>query len=236
MKFARIGKLTLILTMIAALLLVLPAQAQDTPPANTITVTGQGTASAAPDSASVILGVEFVNADLTTAFQQTGQAMGNIITTLQNLGIAAADIRTTGINVTPQDQIDAQGNLVGRAYRVSNSAQVTIKDLNLLETVLSSAVSAGANTVSDLNFAYRRSSRIESNARGLAIEDAKTRAEQIAAALGVTLGAPIRAHEISVSSPVPVFTRAGLDDSGQPVSPGMISSTVSVQVTYSIGG
>lgn len=236
MKFARMGKLTLILTMISALLLVLPAQAQDsTPPANTITVIGESTFSGAANVATVAIGVEFVNGDLATAFQQTGQAMGNIIATLQNLGIAAADIQTIGVNVTPQDQLDASGNPVGRTYRVSNSALVTIKDLNLVETVLISSVSAGANTVSNLSFGYSNPTRLQERARERAIENAKSRAEQIATALGVTLGAPVSATEISVSNPLPIsFDRVA--GASQPVSPGKISTTVSVQVTYSIGG
>jgi uncharacterized protein YggE len=234
MKFARIGRLTFILTLISALLLVVvPAHAQDTPP-NTIMVTGQGTFSAVPDIATVILGVEFVNADLTTAFQQTGQAMGNITTTLQNLGIAATDIQTTGVNVIPQDQLDASGNPVGRTFRVSNSVMVTVKDLNLVETVLTSAVTAGANTVSNLTFGYQNTGRLENRARALALEDAKGNAEQIATALGVTLGAPLSAVEISISSPLPSVDRASVGI--QPISPGKISTTISVQVTYAIGG
>lgn len=231
MKFARIGKLAFILSLISALLLVvMPAQAQDAQP-NTITVTGHGTFNAQPDVATVILGVEFVNADLPTAFQQTGQAMGNITATLQNLGIAATDLQTTGVNVIPQDQLDPSGNPIGRTFRVSNSVMVTIKDLNLVETVLTSAVSAGANTVSNLTFGNRNPNRLENRARSLALEDAKDNAEQIATELGVTLGDPLSAVELSVSSPLPSFDRVA---AVQAISPGKVSTSVSLQVTYSI--
>lgn len=227
---------------VAALVWVIPASAQDvTMPGslNTLTVSGTGTASAAPDVAYIELGVQTVDLDLATAFSQTGSTIGAVLNALHELGIADEDIQTSGINVNPQDQYDPQsGSPTGkRSYIVTNTVQVTVRDVSQVEAVLTAAVGAGANTIYNLNFGIQDTSDLEAQARAQAVANAQDRAQQLASALNVTLGAPvIISEQPELSPPIPIFgTRAtSMADASQPVSQGQFSVTVQVSVTFSI--
>ncbi len=238
-------KLTVLLVGVAALALVVPASAQDTTtptPNNTITVNGTGTAYAAPDVAYVELGVQTVDPDLATAFSKTGDAISKVLNALTDLGIAKEDIQTSGINVTPQNQYDNNGNLSGQpTYQVTNTVQVTVRNVDQVESVLTSAVEAGANTIYNLSFGIQDPSTLEQQARAQAVQQAQDRAQQLASALGVTLGSPLIVTEVPQNSggPVPVFGRgvmmASAAGSSQPVNQGQLSVDVEVQITFSIG-
>ena len=224
------------------LALAIPASAQDstTAPMNTLTVTGSGTAYAAPDVAYVELGVQTTDPDLATAFSQTGQKISAVLDALQGLGIDAKNIQTSGVNVNPQDQYDPQtGKSTGKqVYQVSNTVQVTVLDVTKVESVLTSAIGAGANTIYNLNFGIQDSSALEQQARAQAVANAQDRANQLATALNVTLGAPVIVTETPQSSSQPLPAVRGVamatSQSSQPVSSGQISVTVAVQVTFGI--
>ena len=226
--------------ILLAFALALPASAQDTTQMNTLTVTGSGTAYAAPDVAFVQLGVESVDPDLATAFSQTGQSISDVLDALQGLGIDAKDIQTSGINVSPQDQYDPQtGQSTGKTvYHVSNTVQVTVLDVTKVEAVLTSAVGAGANTIYNLSFGVQDSSALEQQARAQAVASAQASASQLASALNVTLGAPVIVTEVPQSSGQPVPAVRGVamtaSQSSQPVSSGQISVSVQVQITFNI--
>ena len=212
------------------------------PPTNTITVNGFGTAYGEPDVAYVELGVEQVEESLATAFTDTANTMNAIIEALVEAGIAREDIQTTGVNVFPEDRWDPQtGTSTGRVYRVRNTARVTVREIAQIESVITTAVEAGANTIYNLNFGIADPTQLEQDARVNAVEDARTRAERLAEALGVTVGEPVIISEVLQGGGIP-FARfegmggAGMDLASQPVSPGQLSVNVQVQITFAIGG
>lgn len=212
------------------------------PPTNTITVSGTGTAYGEPDVAYVELGVEEVNENLGDAFSSTADAMNAVIEALVELGIARDDIQTTGVNVFPEDRWDPQtGTSTGRVYRVRNTVRVTVREIGQIESVITTAVEAGANTIYNLNFGIDDPSALEQEARVNAVEDARARAERLAEALGVTVGEPVIITEVLQGGGIP-FARfegmggAGLDLASQPVSPGQLGVSVQVQITFAMGG
>ncbi len=231
----------MILLAALTLLVALPASAQTNTLMNTITVSGSGTVYASPDVAYVTLGVQTTDPDLATAFTQTGQGINKLLDALKGLGIEDKDIQTSGVNVSPQDQYDPQGNATGkRTYSVSNTVQVTVRDISKVENVLTTAINAGVNTIYNLNFGIQDTSKLEQQARQQAVDNAHTRAQQLADNFKVTLGTPVIINESdNTSTPLP-FTGGGgapmmAAVASQPVSGGQLSVTVQVQVTYSIG-
>ena len=241
MNFGFGRKLGFVLVVIAVFVLVVPASAQDNTMMNTLTVSGSGTAYGKPDIAYIELGVNSTDADLSTAFSQTGQSISALLDALHGLGIADEDIQTSGINVYPQDQYDPQGNVTNqRTYTVSNTVEVTVRDVEKVESVLTTAVNAGVNTINGLSFGIQDTDALEQQARADAVANARSRAEQLASALGVTLGKPVIVSEVS-NSVIPLALpqtgggpRLMAANTSQPVSQGQLSVTVNVQVTYSI--
>jgi uncharacterized protein YggE len=229
----------------------IPVQAQDVtaqPPqptvqsdSHTITVSGSGTASGAPDTAYLDLGVQITDADLGKAFNSVADSIAKVTKALTDAGIKPEDIRTTGLNVYPQDQYDQQtGATTGRTYQVANTVTVTIRDLTKLEDVITASVNAGANTVSGLSFGIADQTKLEDQAREAAVKDARQRADKLAAALGVSVGDPVVVVEVngSVVQPMPMLrmaaNTAGAQAASMPVSQGQLDVTVNVQISFAI--
>ncbi len=209
-------------------------------PANTITVTGIGNASGEPDLAYVELGVEMMNADLATAYAEAADTMQNVIQALVDAGVDRTDIRTSSVNIYPQDQYDPEtGMPTDRTYRVSNTVRVTVRDVSMVESVINAAVNAGANTIYSFNFAIDDSVALEQQARISAVENARQRATELGQALGVTIGRPVVISETyGAFQPFPIDGRGGaMFDAAQsalPVSPGQLEISVVITVTFSI--
>jgi uncharacterized protein YggE len=251
-------KLGVIAVVAAAVALVglLPtfAQAQEPPltpvpefpepgnfPVNTITVTGIGTASAEPDTAYLELGVEIVNEDLAAAYTEASDKLTQITAALVDLGIDANDIRTSSVNVYPQDQYDQNGQMSGRTYRVSSTLRIKVADVSMVSDVIDTAVNAGANTIYSFNFAIEDTAGLEEQARQQAVANAKDRAQQLADALGVTVGNPVVISESygSQTPPIPYASGGGYDmavaqSASLPVASGQLDVTVQILVTFAI--
>ena len=103
---------------------------------------------------------------------------------------------------------------------------------------IGSALGAGANSVNGLSFGFADQKGLESDARKSAVADAKSRAQDIADALGVKLGDPLQVTEGGISGqPPPVFPMAA-DGRGSaaapPISPGELTVSDSVYIVFSI--
>src|SRR4051794_23932046 len=149
----------LVLALAAALMMVMPAAAQESTPEptpaapSTVNVSGEGIVYGSPDVAYLEVGVQTVDPDLSKAFGQTGDKITGVLNALKKLGIEDKDIQTTGVNVSPQSQYDNNGNLTGTSsYTVSNSVEVTIRKVDQVEAILTSTVQAGANSINSLTF------------------------------------------------------------------------------------
>jgi len=213
----------------------------DFPTQRTITVTGYGVAYGAPDVVRVGLGVEAVNEDILTAVNDGSDRMNAVLQALQDAGVAAEDIRTEYYSIyqdygygTPMEG----GEQPVPRYRVSTTVTVTVRDTDNVAELVSAAVAAGANIVNYVQFDISDRSALESEARNDAIADARSRADQIAATLGVTVGEPLRIVEGFNQYPMPEFFGggggAGAAGSVPPISQGQLSVSMAVTITYAV--
>ncbi|HMP43094.1 MAG TPA: SIMPL domain-containing protein, partial [Roseiflexaceae bacterium] len=148
-----IGALILgVLMIMLAVLLVRPAAAQnsvDGVPGRHVTVVGHGQVSGKPDTATVQIGVETEAPTAQEALAQNNTQAALLAAKLQELGIAEADLQTSGFNIFPVYGNDGR-QVTG--YRVSNSVSVTIRDIENAGTLLDEVVQAGANSVYGISF------------------------------------------------------------------------------------
>lgn len=235
-----------ILAVLALLLVaggpVYVAQAQQGgyPPTNSITVSGAGQASGTPDVAYISLGVDTVNANVSEAVSQANTTMQQIIKAIQDAGVAAEDIQTVSFNVYPEDKFDQNGASTGqRNYRVNNMLSVTVRDINKVSDIIQAGLNAGATSVNGLSFGIADTTSLEQEARTKAVENARSRAQNLADALGVTLGAPIIISETFGGGPGPVMYDAaavGMGGAGPQITPGQLNVSVQVNITFAIVG
>ena len=168
--------------IIATMALWTSASAQPTPipgdALRTISVTGTGIVSTTPDTASVTLGIRSTMESLKTAQGDVTRRLTGVTETLTKAGIAAEDIKTTQYTINPIPEYDRNGNYKGISqYEVSVALTVTVRDLDVLGTILDETVSAGVNDVWGISLFVDDTTAAASQARSAAMADARARAE-----------------------------------------------------------
>lgn len=218
-----------------------PARAQGpVDPPRTIQVTGFGSASGAPDVALVQLGVQLFETDLGTAVANANATMEAVIAALVEQGIAREDIRTTNFNIYQESggpqPFDAESAQPAMRYVVNNTVEVKVRDLDLISAVLQAALDAGANNVYGLTFGLDNAAALEAEARTLAVEDAQARAQALAGAFGLEVGAPISIREGADAGfgGSPRMMDVGFGGAGPVISEGQLSVSMQVTVTFEI--
>ena len=203
-------------------------------PQNQMSVVGSASINKTPDIATTQIGVQTIAKDVDSAINENNTKADAIITALRNTGIAEKDIRTSSFNIMPQKDYQ-QPNYPIVGYQVDNMLSVTFRDLTKVGKALQNAINAGANNIYGVSFTLADPESARSEARTLAIQDARKKAENMASAAGITLGKIISVNE--VSSSVSVDSRnydKAAAEGAVPIQPGELGVTVQVQIIYLI--
>lgn len=201
---------------------------------HTISVTGEGKVLLTPDVADVNLGVTVQRGSLGAARDEAARVMNAVIAALHALGIADADIKTTSLSVSPIYDYNGAQRITG--YQVNNIVAVHVRDLGVLAAVIDDSIGAGATDVNGVTFDVADRATAERSAREAAVRDARSRADTLAAAAGVTITGVASIAE-SYSSPWPWYGRGLAEDMAgapTPVQPGTAELSISVAVVYLI--
>jgi uncharacterized protein YggE len=205
-----------------------------------IWVSGQGIVTVTPDIATLNLGVSEQAAKVADAQAQAAADMTKVMSALTSNGVDQKDISTQYYNITQLTRYDnnTQQSVV-TGYQVSNMVSVKIRTIgNVGKTIDAVAAAAGdAIRVNGISFSVDNPGQYYSQARTLAMNDAKAKATQLASLAGVTLGQPIYISESSPSTPGPIMA-AGIAGAvpapTTPISPGQTNITLNLQVGYAI--
>lgn len=171
----------------AALLIAamaLPAFAADAPQRPILSVDGTGQAEAAPDTATVVLGITTHARDAATAQNDNAHTAGLIQQSVQAAGIPARDIQTTNYSFRPTYRTEDNRRNEIDGYTVDNSIVVTVRDIRKTGKVIDAALKSGANTVNSLSFGASDTKAVRQAALQKACADARAKAEIIARSLG----------------------------------------------------
>lgn len=207
---------------------------------DTVTVTGFGEAYGVPDMATIQFGYTKSDTTISVALAQANETVDRISAALVERGIAASDIQTTNFSVWPEDQYDPMTGLPTgeRLYRVENTIQVVIRDIEMVAPVVEMALDQGANNVYGLTFGIADTNAIAVKARTAAVEDGRERAMQLADELGLGLGEARIANEIYDSGnyfDTPEYARGIGGGGGAPaINEGQLVVRVRVNITFDL--
>jgi uncharacterized protein YggE len=215
------------------------ALAQAAPAATpTLTVTGEGHVDAAPDMATVSLGVTTEGATAADALAANNAAQTEILAALTAAGVVARDVQTSGLNLNPVWDNRPVENGIPKisGYMASNVVTIRARDLDRLGALLDAVVTTGANQLNSLTFGLSDPQPAMDEARKRAVADARARAALYAEAAGVALGPILSITEGGgYQPPQPMYRRELAMDAGVPVAGGEVSVSASVTITYAIG-
>lgn len=158
-----------------------------------ISVLGEGSLDARPDTAYVTLGINARGTSLTEAQHEAGRSMASVIVRLRAMGVGEADTQPLGIGGW-QDEMEG-GSFVVSNFMVSNQVRVRIRDVDAVADLLNAAADAGANNIQGVVYVVEDHRAIERRAREEAMRDAAEKAAELARLGGLTLGAPLSISE-----------------------------------------
>lgn len=189
----------------------LPMQAFDanpliSPGTRYVEVTGTGTVYALPDEAVIALGVRSWNKDIRASYAENERVLKQILGVIAKHKIPAKNIQTSEISVEPTfapGKYDSGTKPEG--YKVSKRITVVVKDFPSVPALLADAIESGANRMDSLDFRITNPRKWKDEARVLAINAAKEKAQAMATQLSSQLGKILVIREVG-------STIAGLQD------------------------
>jgi uncharacterized protein YggE len=204
-------------------------------PAPAINVAGHGEVEGTPDVMTVTMGVQTSDPSAQAALQRNNDRANALITALKGQGVAAKDIQTIDLNVSPN--FDKNFHVTG--YSASNTVSAKLRDLAKAGQVIdTAALTAGQDVrLQGVSFSIDNTSALVAQARADAIKDALAQGKQLAGAAGVKLGS-IRTID-DTGTQVPTLQFNGADSlqkaSGAvPIEAGSQQLSVDVVVVFDI--
>lgn len=221
------------------------------PATDTITVSGSGQATMAPDVAHVSFTVQNNAAVVGDAQAATTKQANNAIAFIKTQGIADKDVKTLSYDISPQYEYPNPcasnvpcpmygGSPRISGYQVSETVQVTVRDLTAVGKLLDGLGKLSVQNLSGPDFSLDDSTAGYTAARADAIAKAKQQADLLAAQLHVSLGKIVNFSESSGGYVGPMMAYGGAEtkDSGAPPVPnvpvGQNTYNASVSITYEI--
>lgn len=237
--------LALVLALVSREAAIQPAQAQSTTQDGTsgIAVGGTGIALVKPDVVRLEVGLELRAATVTDAQKQAADKAQQITDALKKAGIKEEDIKTVDYSIRPNYTYRNNEAPVLNGYIVTNRLSVTIRDVKKAGEVIDAAGSAGATLISSIQFTLENNAEALKQARNAAMDDARKKADQLAAAGKVNVGSVVRIVDLSQNvGPMPVNVAPERSIAPPAAAPalqttiqnGQFQVIVNVQVTYSI--
>ena len=201
-----------------------------------IDVTGEGTATLTPDMAQVTLAVVTEAKSPVDALTENNVLSTKLYSRLAAFKISATNVQTVDLSIQPVYIYEKEvSKLTG--YTVRNQLTITVRDLSILGTVLTTLVEDGANRLGGLQFAASNTRQAMDIARIAAMKDACRKAKILTQTAGAKVGRLISVSESSnYPTPRPAFEMRAAAAGGTPAptSAGQLVVTVRISVKYDI--
>ncbi len=219
------------------------------PPEHAISVSATVTREVTPDLLNIQISVKTRSpTDAKTAQQENAVVVAELLPKLKALGLTDADIQTTSYSVDPQYSSDYvcdkptgycryESNLTG--YLATQVLVLDVKDLTKGGDIIDAAAGTGVNQtfVDYTSFTLQDSTRmtVQKSLLQEASAEAKSKAQNIASGLGVSLGQVLSASESNYYYPQPVYRELSMSaGSAAPAPPTQLSAgQVEVSTTVS---
>lgn len=204
-----------------------------------ITVTGQGAIDAAPDIASITIGVTTEAKTAADALGKNSTATTAVLNRLSAFGIDRRDLQTRNLSLSPRwasRSTTADGPPEISGFVATNTITVNVRNLPNLGEVLDAVVRDGANIFHGLSFGLQEPRPTIDEARKLAVADAIARATLYAQAAGVVLGDVLSIGEDrAAAQPIGGMEVARMASAIVPVAEGELTIMANVTMVFAIG-
>ena len=204
-------------------------------------MSGVGKATVTPDIAVINVGVTAQGATIKLAQKELNIKMDAIAKAVKQLNIDTKDVKTANYSINPRyDYQSTTQRIVG--YDANSSLTIKVRNMDKANNVVDAATANGANQVGGISFDVDDRTKIENQARELAVADAKKKAETAAKIAGFSLGRIVNYEEGANGNPRPelmyakAMTPYGAGDAAvvSPIEPGSNEITIQVSLSYEL--
>ncbi len=239
MRHAVLALLTVATTMpVAAAAQTTPSVAPMVPASGTVLdVVAEGRTTRVPDLATIRAGVVSTAPTASQALRDNAAAMTKVMAALRRAGVAARDLATTSVQLSPQYRYADNQPPVVTGYQATNTVTVRFRDIATSGTILDALVAQGANQIDGPNLSVAEPDKALDEARTDAIRRAQARADLYAKAAGMRVARIVSIAEAGQDAggpdrPPVVFARAMAADAKMEIAPGEKDITATLQVRF----
>jgi hypothetical protein len=192
--------------------------------------TGSGSVTMRPDQGTISFSTHGTGTTLAAAQSQAGQAMRTLIRALRADGVSRSDMRTDALSGSARPRTGD--------FAADQSLSVTVRDLKHTGKLLADGAAAGAYSVYGIDFSLGNQHAAYASALRLAVRDARTKADAVAAAAGLHITGVVSVNETQqqVYSDFGRIAAAAVPDATQsaavPVKHGTQKVTAQVTVVF----
>ena len=214
------------------------AAAQAPASGSTLAAVGEGHVFRTPDQARLSVIVIKLRSTSAAARGAANRQLAGIRRTLRRLGVPAGDVQTNAVSVS-RERVRRRGQPARTRYRAFTQLEVRTGDIAHLGALFDALAGAGADDVTGPDFSFSDPSAAQIVATRRALADARRRADDAAAQLGLRVTA-IASVDLAPFDGGGVEQSAGSGSSsagsGTRLSPGRQEISAIVRVVYTLGG
>jgi len=221
--------------LILAVLFMTASYSQEQKQIPMINVSGEGKVKVAPDQALISVSIETKGTKAEEVKRENDQKMDAILKFIKKSNIAKEDFQTQRVSLNPNYDYEKKKH----NYIATQSLQILLKDLAKYDELTEGLVDEGINRIDNVEFKSSKMTQLQSDARKLAIKDAKIKAEDFVSVLSQKVGKAILISDNSqIYIPQPrmyaMKTSMAMDESAprETLAIGEIEITANVSVSF----
>ena len=200
-----------------------------------INVNGEGKVKVAPDQVCISATVETKGNNAKDVKKQNDEKIDAILKFIKKSNVPTADYKTKQVALNPQYDYEKKKT----SYNATQTVEIVLRDLTKYDELMEGLVQQGINRIDRVSFETSKLAQLESDARKLAIKDAKLKAEDYVSVLGQKVG---KAYTISdntqVYRPQPMYAMKSMamdsnaGATNETLAIGEIEITANVSVSF----
>ena len=209
---------------------------QETKQIPQINVNGEGKVKVAPDQVLISATVETKGNNAKDVKKQNDEKMDAVLKFIKKMNIPTADFKTKQVALNPQYDYEKKKT----TYNATQTVEIVLKDLSKYDELMEGLVQQGINRLDKVSFETSKLVQLQSDARKLAMKDAKAKAEDYVSVLGQKVGkAFVISDNSQIYHPQPMYAAMRMKESAdamgasnETLAIGEIEVTANVSVSF----
>jgi uncharacterized protein YggE len=220
--------------LILSLFLMAISYGQEVKQIPQINVSGEGKIKVVPDQATITATVDTRGNNAKEVKKLNDEQIDLVLKLIKKMNIASADYKTKRVSLNPVYDYEKKKT----TYNATQTIEILLRDLSKYDEVMAGLVEGGINKVENVVFQSSKLEQYQSEARKMAMKDAKQKALDYVSVLGQKIGKALTISDNSQNYyPQPLYEsmRMTKSDDGAPketLALGEINIVANVSVSF----